>query len=616
MTTLDEPARADPSPAEAGLPASERSRRSPVLVPGELLAVVVAAILLAVITSWPLAAHLGSTIAPDLGDPVRTAWQIAWTGHELLHHPLHLWNSNAFWPRPNSLLFSDSLLGYSPIGVLGSGPTAALVRYNLLFILAYALPFVGAFLLARELGIGRAASTVAGMGFAYAPFRASEAGHLHVISSGGLALTLFLLLRGYRRRSPVLVTAGWLVATWQMSLGFTLGLQLAYLLLIIAAIAAFVWLYRRWRGDPQRPALDLWSLRPALVLVTMCGAIAFAGVGGYQARAYLHLAKDYPTARRTVAEVTRYSAPPKAWLVAPVENVVWGDATRSLRQTLSSQNESTLFPGAVIFVLALVGLASALYTRRLRAGLAVGIVVCSTLALGFGLAGGHLYRPFFDHVPGFDGIRTPGRIITLASLGLALLAAAGGQRLALLASRWRHAATGVALALAALVLLEGSEHMAHHRVPMLPRAEVGLPQPILHLPIDPASDRLYQYWSTEGFPFILNGNSTFDIPSLDNLRGSMHNFPEPLGIDKLRRLGVRTIVLHTDLDSFGLPDAKCRGLASYRPEIGCFSIPEPPNAAQAAVRPIAGLPLTRRQVGNLVIYTVTPLTPRASGGRP
>jgi len=53
---------------------------------------------------------------------------------------------------------------------------------------------------------------------------------MHVISSGGIPLALFLLIRGYRRGSPATILAGWLVATWQFSLGFTLGLMVFYLL--------------------------------------------------------------------------------------------------------------------------------------------------------------------------------------------------------------------------------------------------------------------------------------------------------------------------------------------------------------------------------------------------
>ena len=200
----------------------------------EIALVVLAGVLLAVITSWPLVLHLPSRIAPDLGDPVRTAWEVAWVGHAMLHDPLHLFDANTFYPHPLSLAFSDSLLGYGPAAFFGSGTVAALVRYNLLFLFAWSLCFVGAYLLARELGLGRLGGAAAGAAFAYAPYRVTEAGHLHVISSGGLPLALFLLLRGYRRGSRGLVLAGWLVSAWQISLGFTLGMQYAYLLLVLA----------------------------------------------------------------------------------------------------------------------------------------------------------------------------------------------------------------------------------------------------------------------------------------------------------------------------------------------------------------------------------------------
>ena len=113
---------------------------------------------------WPLVLHMSSRIAPDLGDPVRTAWQVAWVGHAMLHDPLHLFDSNAFYPHPLSLAFSDSLLGYGPAAFFGSGTVAALVRYNLLFLWAWSLCFVGAYLLARELGLGRLGGAAAGAG--------------------------------------------------------------------------------------------------------------------------------------------------------------------------------------------------------------------------------------------------------------------------------------------------------------------------------------------------------------------------------------------------------------------------------------------------------------------
>jgi hypothetical protein len=587
---------------------------SPTIGSWELALAIGAGIALALITTWPLALHLPSRIAPDLGDPVRTAWEIAWVGHALVHSPLHLWSSNAFYPNPLSLAFSDSLLGYGPAGAIGSGTVAALVRYNLLFLFAWALCFVGAWLLARELGVGRLGAAAAGAAFAYAPYRITEAGHLHVISSGGIPLALFLLLRGYRRSSRGLLLAGWLVAAWQMSLGFTLGLQFAYLMAVLALLAALWWWGERRRAarnssPSDRPGAATSGrlgglprgLRRDVVAITCIGVALCGAISVYQARPYLKVAADYPTAKRTLKEVKTYSAGPWAWVAASSENRVWGSATAGARAHVNSKNESVFFPGATILVLALVGLAAPLCTRRLRIGLACGVVVCSVLALGFGLTGaGWPYRLLYDAAPGWNGVRVPGRVFTLGTLFYALLAAAGAQQLVSMARAWA-AGRGARLreglpALVGIVLViglvgEGAGHMAHPVVPQPAPAEIGLPGPILGLQADGAADRIWQYFSTNGFPEIANGNSTFDIPSQDDLRGGMSGFPDRASVEKLRWYGIRTVVLH--LKRPPLPPLH-------------YSSPEPADPVAAAAKPIAGLGVTRRRVGDIAIYTIGP----------
>src|SRR5918993_1027035 len=140
----------------------------------EIGVAVLAGVLLALVMHWPLPLHIGSDVPKDLGDPLPQAWQIAWGGHALQH-----------WPLDNTLAFSDALVGYAPFGLIGEGFEAAIARYDLLFLFAYALAFVGPYLLARELGLGRTAAAVAGAAFAYAPWRLEQDGHMHVISSGG-----------------------------------------------------------------------------------------------------------------------------------------------------------------------------------------------------------------------------------------------------------------------------------------------------------------------------------------------------------------------------------------------------------------------------------------------
>jgi hypothetical protein len=574
---------------------------SPAIGRAEILWVIAAGVALAVLTTWPLVLHLSTRIAPDLGDPVRTSWEIAWVGHAMLHQPLHVFDANAFYPRPLSLAFSDSLLGYGPAAWVGSGTVAAVVRYNLLFLFAWSLCFVGAWLLARELGTGRVGGAVAGAAFAYAPYKVTEAGHLHVISGGGIPLALFLLLRGYRRSSPRLVIAGWLVAAWQISLGFTLGLQFAYLLLVLALVMAVWW----WRAHGRQSISDLRALPRGLVAIT-CVGIALCGVVTvYQARPYLKVASEYPTAKRTLREVKTYSSGPWALISASSENRVWGGITAGARDHVHSKNEDVFFPGGVIFVLAAIGLLTSIYTRRLRIGLACGVAVCAVLAMGMGLTGaGYPYRLLYDYAPGWEGVRVPGRVFITATLFLALLAAAGAWRLARLARNWSptHPVLGknggerMAAVVGALLLVglvgEGAGHMEHPVVPQPVRAEAGLLAPVLDLPTDGAADRLWQYFSSDGFYEIPVGNSTFDLPALDDLRGGMGGFPDRASVEKLRWYGIKTVVLHTVMPQ--LPGLKA-------PEV-----PEPPDYAAAAAKPIAGLGIARRQVGSIVIYEIGP----------
>jgi hypothetical protein len=610
-TPAESPARAgsEPSPGERNGRAEdardatrggERWAPSPQLRRGEILWAILAGVALAVLVTWPLVLHLPSRISPDLGDPVRTAWQVAWVGHAMLHDPLHLFDANAFYPHPLSLAFSDSLLGYGPAGFFGSGTVAALVRYNLLFLLAWSLAFLGCYLLARELGLRKLGAAAAAAAFAYAPYRVTEAGHLHVISSGGIALALFLLLRGYRRpigdRPARLVIAGWLVAAWQISLGFTLGLQFAYLIAVLAVLAALWWLRA---GRPSLPR--------DLIAVTCIGILVLGAVTAYEARPYLKISHDYPSAKRTIREVKTYSAGPAAWLSASSENRVWGELTSGMRAHVHSKNEQVLFPGGFILLLGSIGLAAPFYTRRLRIGLATGFVVCAVLAVGLGLTGyGYPYRLLFDYAPGWNGVRVPGRVFTLATLFLALLAGAGAQllagRLAALAKRhtggWGRRRSPGALAAAVGVVIvigivgEGAGHMAHPVVPQPARAEIGLPGPRLDLPTDGAADRVWQYFSTDGFYKIPIGNSTFDIPAVDDIRGGIHNFPDKASVEKLRYYGIKTVVLHLTMP-------KLPGLVG-------FAKAEPPRPAENAAKPIAGLGIARKRAGSLVIYEIGP----------
>src|SRR5690349_7729169 len=254
------------APAQAGAPGRLQQRAGQLgrVLGHEWTVVSSLSVLLSIAMTWPSALHPSNTLPEDLGDPPLVAWILAWSGHAVLNDPGSLWHTNAFFPTTYSLAFTDTLLGYLPANLIGTGWVAAVIRYNVLFIFAFALAFGGAYALVRQLGASRVGAAVAGIAYAYAPWRWSQAGHLHVMSSGGIVLALAMLARGHGlslkdgfrrdRVRPGWALAGWLVAAWQITIGFGIGVVFGYVLAGCAFVGLVAWLLRRWRL-PRRVVL-------------------------------------------------------------------------------------------------------------------------------------------------------------------------------------------------------------------------------------------------------------------------------------------------------------------------------------------------------------------------
>jgi hypothetical protein len=559
----------------------------------EVVTAAVGASLLAIVMTWPLLIHLGSVVPRDIGDPLAEAWQPAWGGHALLHQPLHFFDANRFWPLTDSLAFGDALIGYAPTGIIGSGPHAAMVRYDLLVIFAYALAFFGAYLLAREIGLSPAGAVVAGAAFAFAPYRLEQDGHLQVISSGGIPLSIAFALRGIRLRRPWWLFWAWVLAVWQVSIGWILGLPFAYGIGGAVLIAIIAWLVR---GRPAVPR--------NMLIASAAGLVVFVAISYWIAHHYLYIADNYPAAKRSPHEVAAFSGPLKVFLAAPEENWVWGAATAGVRNSLTTLQEKTLFPGLVIVVLALVGMFSSSLSRRVRIGLGIGTVAILVLQLGFREEGGLLwpYRVLYDALPGWDAIRTPGRLATFSTLTLALLAAAGGEAAIRAVRRtplpaWSGAAVAGLLAL--VIVTEGRslpfDPFDNQAMPDVPPAQAStneIPTPQLHLPALTAKEnRAYQLASSDGFPDMVNGRASTNPAVVLDLVKHMASFPDAATVRELQDYGVRTVILHL-------------GLTEGTPQMG------------AARKSIRGLPLTACKLPGLIVYEVGSSTtsPRPSAG--
>ncbi len=539
----------------------------------EVLAAAVASLLLVVVVKWRVVTHLGSGLPGDLGDPLLQTWQLAWGPHALLHQLTHPFDANAFWPLHRSLAFSDSLLGLAPLGLLfGAGPAAAVARYDTVYLLSYAAATTAAYCLARQLGASRGAAAVAGVAFAYAPWHLAQEGHLQILLTAGLPASLALLARGHGIGGPArprLVVAGWAVAAWQVSLGFGLGLQLTYALGALTVLVTARHAVRRRRGRTG-PAPR------ALLGAEIVGLVGFLTTAVAFGRPYLQVVAEHPEARRRLAEVSLYSPPAHAFATTAANNWLWGHAQAGLRSSLASQSEGDLAVGGMLLLLAVLGLVRGNWSRAARWSLAGAAVGVAAFAMGTKLAGGRFsYLLLYDHAPGWQGVRTPGRLVVLVTLALALLAATGIDGALSRSSRFLRRTMPVLLA--ATVLLEGLGSTATPTAPQIPAGVAGAPGPVLVLPSDEFHDSWAMWFSTDGFGPLVNGASGFVPVGLAALRRDVVGFPDAGSVELLRRRGIRRVVL--------VP-----AYAKHSPW------------QDAAVKPVAGLPLVRRQERDSVVF--------------
>ncbi|WP_341720795.1 hypothetical protein QQG74_14435 [Micromonospora sp. FIMYZ51] len=544
-----------------------------------------AGLALAVLLTWPTLKQPWTTIPGDIGDPTLQAWQVAWGGHALLTDPLNLWHSNTFFPASYTYVYSDTLLGYAPAGFFGSGVEAAVFRYNLLFVLAYALAFVGAYALVRQLGSSRTAAAVAGIAWAFAPWRLAHSGHLNILSIGGIALCLAMLARGHgwslrRGHRPALhrpgwIVAGWLVAAWQVSLGFGIGLPLVYVLAGVGLVVAVAIGWARWRRGE-------WLLERRVVLANLVGGAAFAGVCLWLGITFLRVVELNPQARRDLSWTEMFSPPLRGYFVAPADSWLWGDYFTAARAQLSWPPEMALLPGITLIVLAAVGLSYSVFRVRHRVLLGLGVLVTGALGLGSNLVGqgDPGYLTLSRLLPGWDALRTPGRLMVWTSLLLAILAAGAvtefGRQLPKLA--WpRVVGRIVLLAPLLLVLLEGVNRTPHPTVPPAPAAIQAAAEPMLVLPSDSISELHVMLWSTDGFPRIANGLAAFVPASQEQIRTMSMTFPDQGSVAFLRQSGIRSVVV--------LPNQ-----LAGTPWDG------------VATRPLDGLGITREEIAGVFVY--------------
>jgi hypothetical protein len=319
--------------------ARNRGWAAPLLVTGVFLALTVA-------MAHPLSTDAG-TRALDLGADTRLfLWTVGWNLHALATPGQPLFEANIFFPARHTLAYSENLIGFSllaaPVRALGGDLVLSL---NVASLASLTLCGLGAFVLARQLGLGRAGSLLAGLVFAFAPPRLMRLGQPHLLAVQWIPFCLAFVHRylatGARRTLL-------LAALFFLLQALTSGHGALFLSGALALLVAHRWATGAGRGAARPVAVFV-----ALLLAAFALALLLAPYAEVRSGQGLH---------RGLEEAELWSPDAASFLASPTH------VHRALFSFVDTSKARTyLFPGILPLVLALYALAGSQGSRRGKA---------------------------------------------------------------------------------------------------------------------------------------------------------------------------------------------------------------------------------------------------------
>jgi hypothetical protein len=465
---------------------------------------------LTIAMTWPMALHLGERSLQHF-DIFFNLWRLRWIHHALTTSPTDLFNGNQFFPERGVLSYSDAVLieGVFATPLLAIGLSPVLV-HNLVLLGGMCASGIGMYALARHLTKNEAASVLAGVVFAFAPYRFGHIAHLEMqwaVWSPWAFWGLQKALESGRLKYGVLT--GVFAALQLMSCVYY-GLFLGVMLGVVGGLQ---WLF-------VSRELRLPSLRALAV-----GALVVLACAAIYSRPYRTAAAR--VGPRSPGEVREWSAGPRSYRAVSESNRLYATFPKG-------GDENSLFPGFVPPLLAIVGLIS-VRPRRTAIIYLAGLALAVDMSFGLN---GLIYPWLYKYGGVFSGLRAPARASMFFLLFLGVLAARGVPAvLGRVSVRFRpYAAVG----LVGVVLLE--YWVAPLHLVAYPSQAPPLEAFLRQRPAGP--DPAYLYGSTFHWKPIVNGYSGYYPPSYLRRLKAVESFPDARSIGHLMGEGVRYLVVH------------------------------------------------------------------------
>ena len=464
----------------------------------------------------------------DSPDALLNSWILSWNVHQLWTDPLHLFDANIFFPEKGTLAYSENLV----TGALIAAPVAALTDYayanakpnpiaafNTVLLVAFVLTGVATFVLAYDLTGDRLASILAGVLFAFAPYRFAHIPHLQLQLAFGIPLSLLFIRRLVM--STASTSARYAGAGFALSAVLTFGSSVYYAVFVasvapLVALTEIYWLPRRRR-------------------LAAIGRLFLAGAGAI----VLTLPLALPYLDKLQGGTVRSLEAASSFSAGVTEYV----SSFSRVHAFLPKAAEPLFPGFVALGLAAAALIGA--SREGTRKWCWALVGVTGVALSAGPALG-LFSFLYHIAAPYRALRVPSRAGVLLLLAVAVLAACGLTLIRKKAFRW------------ALVTIAAVECMAaplplRLDVPSYPpiyRDVEALAEPgaLVELPLPPPErfqdNALSVYRSIYHRRELVNGYSGFVPQSYRRAHRLLMRRNFTRGLETMRRDGVRFVLAH------------------------------------------------------------------------
>lgn len=505
------------------------------MLPKERVVVAVAAALLAVLLTWPIAPRMGSAGRVQNGDGRFSMWNVAWVARALTTDPLRVFDANIFYPETGTLAYSEANLVAGVLAIpawLATGNIYATSNFAILS--AFFLAAFTAYALGRRLTGSRSAATIVGLSYAFCPFVFAHIPHIQLLMTFGPALSLLAMHRLVEQ--PTLRRGVWLGAALAVQAlactyyGIFGGLAVGLGLVWFGVLDARLRTWHFWRCGAVAVAVAATLLTPFLLKYIPVLDAGFVRTL-HEARLFSVLGPSYLTSAIWV----------HTWILPMFEG--WRDV---------------LFPKFLTLALAV---AACIYAVGRRAGAMqsasrrlVGFYVL-LLALAvwasFGPDAG-LYAWLYEAIPLFSYVRVPSRFGVLVILSASVLAGFGAAAILGRLGVWPRrcfAAAAVTVAMAESVVIPLQIHdappvaKAYRMLGVLPWGPVA-EFPFYYKARDRYRHTEYMLMSAHHWKPLVNGYSDFTPAAYAQDLPALASFPHAAVWAPLRRRGVRYIVVH------------------------------------------------------------------------